>query len=56
MIINAVFVGIILKTYLSGQTECDYYIDTPQFNKRLVTSTAHGGIIEWDHLKAFVMP
>jgi hypothetical protein len=41
---------------LSGQSQCNYYADTPQFNKRLVTSPAHGGILENDHLKAFVMP
>jgi len=40
----------------SGQSQCTYYQDTPQFHKRLVTSTAHGGILEESYLKAFVMP
>jgi len=45
------------KTYQSGQSQClGYYDDQPQFQQRLVTTSAHGGILEWDHLKAFVMP
>ena len=49
--------GINLKTFLSGQRQCQgYYDDHPQFNQRLVTSSAHGGIMEWDLIKAFVMP
>jgi len=39
-----------------GSSQCTYYQDTPQFYKRVVTSTAHGGILDGDHLKAFVMP
>ena len=35
---------------------CTYYEDTPQFHKRVTTSTAHGGILKSHYLKAFILP
>ena len=34
---------------------CDYYLDHPQFRKRLATSTEHNGMVKGYQLRAFLL-
>ena len=47
---------LLTRLYYRSEIDENFDLKRHQFNKRLVIITAHGCILEWDHLQTIVMP